>query len=391
VIFIDFVEGLPQSGTGNAILVVIDKFSKYEYFIPLRHPYNEQSVDKSFLDNIYKLHGFPQAIVSDRDKIFTSNLWQSLFKYAKVELRLSTAYHPQSDGQTERLNQCLETYLRYFVSTCPSKWSQWLSLAEFWYNSSFHSALGKTPFIVMYGREPRSFGLSMDSVDTPVQDVSEWLSNRVLMQESIRQHLIRAQQRMKRQADKSRSERQFNVGDWVYLKLQPYVQSSLSYRSNNKLSFKFFGPYQITARVGSVAYRLALPDITAIHPVFHVSQLKASHSTEPVTASPPSALVELQVPYCVLQRRWTEGDHPIEQVLIQWSQMPASLATWENFEQVRQQFPRAPAWGHAGSQGRAIVTNDAPATDQQADNGPEEVEARPARKRKPNPRVAGPS
>jgi hypothetical protein len=145
-----------------------------------------------------------------------------LFKYAKVELRLSTAYHPQSDDQTERLNQCLETYLRCFVNTCSSKWSQRLSLAEFCYNSSFYSALGKTPFVAMYGREPRSFGLSMDSVDTPVQDVSEWLSNRVLMQESVRQHLIRAQQRMNRQADKSRYERQFNVGDWVYLKLQPY-------------------------------------------------------------------------------------------------------------------------------------------------------------------------
>jgi transposase InsO family protein len=110
----DFVEGLPQSGTTNAILVVIDKFSKYEHFIPLRHPYNAQYVAKSFLDNIYKLHGFPQTIVSDRDKIFTGNFWQSLFKYAKVELRLSTAYHPQSDGQTERLNQCFENLFKMF-------------------------------------------------------------------------------------------------------------------------------------------------------------------------------------------------------------------------------------------------------------------------------------
>jgi transposase InsO family protein len=90
------------------------------------------------------------AIVSDRDKIFTSTFWQTLFRLDGTELRLSTAYHPQTDGQTERLNQCMETYLRCFVHACPSKWIHWLPLAEFWYNSTFHSALGRTPFEVLY-------------------------------------------------------------------------------------------------------------------------------------------------------------------------------------------------------------------------------------------------
>jgi len=132
---------------------------------------------------------------------------------------------------------------------------------------------------------------------------------------------------MKRQSDKSRSERRFMVGDWVFLKLQPYVQSSLSHRSNQKLSFRFFGPYRVVQRIGAVAYKLALPDSSAIHPVFHVSQLKASHGTEPVSQAIPTSAIDFQVPQRILQRRWTSGDHPMEHVLIQWSHMPASLAT----------------------------------------------------------------
>jgi len=125
------------------------------------------------------------------------------------------------------------------------------------------------------------------------------------MQDLVRQHLNRAQQRMKRQADKHRSERQFEVGDWVFLKLQPYVQSSLARRAHQKLAFKFFGPYQIEAKIGAVAYRLKLPASSAIHLVFHVSQLKASHGVAPVSAAFPSDAVEFQIPEQVLQRRWT--------------------------------------------------------------------------------------
>ena len=145
-----------------------------------------------FLDNVYHLHGLPQTIISDRDHIFTSQFWQTLFKLAGVDLRLSTSYHPQTDGQTERLNQCLETYLRCFVHACPTKWLQWLPLAEFWYNSSLHSALGRSPFQVLYGRAPRSFGLSAESTETVGPVLSEWLSERELMQNLVRQHLLRA-------------------------------------------------------------------------------------------------------------------------------------------------------------------------------------------------------
>jgi hypothetical protein len=134
------VEGLPLSGSVNCILVVVDSFTKYGHFVPLKHPFTAAVVAKAFMNQIYRLHGMPSAIISDRDRIFTSSFWKELFKLAGVELHMSSSYHPQSDGQTERLNQSMETFLRCFVNACPSKWSQWLAAAEFWYNASPHSA-----------------------------------------------------------------------------------------------------------------------------------------------------------------------------------------------------------------------------------------------------------
>jgi transposase InsO family protein len=138
VVSLDFVEGLPTSSHYNCILVVVDLFTKYGHFVPLRHPFTAPVVAQAFMDHIYRLHGLLVSIVSDQDRIFTSRFWSELFQLAGVQLCRSTAYHPQSDGQTERLNQCLETYLRCFVHACPTKWSKWLATTEFWYNTSVH-------------------------------------------------------------------------------------------------------------------------------------------------------------------------------------------------------------------------------------------------------------
>lgn len=222
IVSIDFIEGLPKSKGCDCILVVVDKFSKYAHFLPLAHPSSALQVAKLFLDHIFKLHGLPSAIISDRDKIFTSNLWRELFRLTKTELQMSTAYHPETDGQTERVNQCLEAYLRCAVHACPTKWKDWLSLAEYWYNTSYHSSLGKTPFEVLYAHEPRHFGID-PAIDCAVPELDTWLTERKLMQQLLQQHLLRVQQRQKHQADKNRTERQFQVGQHVYVKLQPYV------------------------------------------------------------------------------------------------------------------------------------------------------------------------
>ncbi|CAD6246203.1 unnamed protein product [Miscanthus lutarioriparius] len=248
------------------------------------------------------------------------------------------------------------TYLRCFVHACPTKWSNWLSLAEFWYNTSFHSSLNKTPFYVLYGHEPRQLGIDVENC--AVDDLDEWLKDRSLMQQLLQQHLLRAQKKMKTQADKKRSDRSFAVGDCVYLELQPYVQSFVALRSSNKLCFRYFGPYLIIAKIGATAYTLKLPDESIIHPTFHVSQLKKAVPPNHSVCSELHVLsYSLQVPLEILDRRLhLHHDKTQPQVLVRWSRTPLELSTWEDEDALRQQFPRAPAWGQAIFQGQRNVT-----------------------------------
>jgi hypothetical protein len=357
VISMDFIEGLPLSHSSNCILVVVDLLTKYAHFVALRHPFSASGVAKAFFHNVYRLHGLPCAIISDRDRIFTSHFWSELFKLADVRLCRSSAYHPQSDGQTERLNQCLETYLRCYVHACPRNWSSWLSSAEFWYNTSPHSAIGRSPFEALYGYPPRL--LAVDPSVAVHTEVEAWTSDRQWMDQVLRQHLLRAKTRMKKQADQHRSERNFAIGDLVYLKLQPYVQTSLAPRSHQKLAFRFFGPFRIVARIGSVAYRLDLPAHSSIHPVFHVSQLKkALGATHQVIADLPSDFALNLVPEQILESRLVQrGNCRVQQVLVKWNNLPPSLATWEDYEALRQEFPRATAWGQAAFQGGGDVSS----------------------------------
>lgn len=217
-ISLDFIEGLPKSKTFDTILVIVDKLTKYAHFLCLSHPYTALSVAQLFLSQVYKLHGMPYVIISDRDRIFTSSLWQELFRLTDTTLNMSSAYHSQTDGQTARLNQCLKTYLRCIVHSCPQKWTQWIPLAEYWYNTTYHSAHGHTPFEALYGYPPKHFGITASDA-CHVPDLEEWMQSRNTMLQHIQQNLTRAQQRTKHHADKNRQERTFQVGDWVYVKL----------------------------------------------------------------------------------------------------------------------------------------------------------------------------
>lgn len=216
----------------------------------------------------------------------------------------------------------------------PKTVEQWLAVAEFWYNTAHHSALGRSPFEVLYGQSPRQLGISNLQLCT-VPDLEQWLKERELLSRLIQLQLHRAQQRMKAQADKHRVEKEFQVGDMVYMKLQPYVQSTVAARSNKKLSFRFYGPYKIMERVGLVAYKLQLPPGSKIHPVLHISQLKRhvpkeTMVSEDLTSVGTDPLKVLQPERLLASRVIHRGNHRIKQVLVQWSSLPTQMATWED-------------------------------------------------------------
>jgi hypothetical protein len=170
---IDFIEPLPKVQGKTVILSVVDRFSKYCNFIPLAHPYTTESVAHAFFADIVRLHGVPQSIVSDRDPVFTSVFWQELMRLTGMKLYMSSAFHPQTDGQTEAANRVIVMYLRCFTDDHPRQWLRWLPWAEYMYNTAYQSSLRDTPFRVVYGWDPRPSALM-----SPARPVSQRLHRR---------------------------------------------------------------------------------------------------------------------------------------------------------------------------------------------------------------------
>ena len=183
----------------------------------------------AFIVNIVKMHGFPKTIVSDRDRVFISAFWQQLFKAQVTTLAMSSAYHPQSDGQTEVLNKTLEMYLRCFVFDHPKAWFEMLPWAQFWYNTSFHHSIGMSPFKAIFGRDPPSVIPYECNSKDPVS-VQDSLITRDALLQQLKSNLLRAQNYMKQNANKKRRDCQLEIGDLALVKLQPYRQHSIALR-----------------------------------------------------------------------------------------------------------------------------------------------------------------
>ncbi|CAL1371586.1 unnamed protein product [Linum trigynum] len=346
-ISIDFVEGLPRSKGKDILFVVVDRFTKYSHFFALSHPYTAESVAQIFFDGVFKLHGMPKTIVSDRDSTFTSSFWTEFFRLQNVDLHYSTAYHPQTDGQTKRVNRCLEDFLRCMTFHRPQDWADWVTLAEWCYNTHFQVSIRLTPFEALYGFPPSFFGIS-GVESSPVGAVEDRLARQQQLISFLRHNLTVAQNRQKQHADKRRSERSFQVGDRVYLRLQPFRQGSVVGRQGSKLGPRFFGPYLVLARVGTVAYKLQLPADAKIHPVFHVSQLKrcgALHVPEVSSLPGVDEQGSLKLtPEAILARQCVQqGNQAVTQILVHWSHQSPADATWEDYRSFKLQFPSFPA------------------------------------------------
>ncbi|KAF7807916.1 Transposon Ty3-I Gag-Pol polyprotein [Senna tora] len=280
--------------------------------------------------------------------------------YARVAaLFFWKTYHPQSDGQSEAVNKCLEMYLRCFVSGAPRTWFSCLAWAEYWYNTASHSTTGMTPFKVVYGRDPPGLLRYTPSSEDP-QDVKERLLLRDEVLSQLKEHLLRAQSRMKHFADQKRTEKQFSVGDFVFVRLQPYRQHSVQLRRNQKLGLRYFGPFEVVARVGQVAYKLNLPPEARIHNVFHVSQLKPCVRPSSSATLPLPLLTAAEGPLIrpskILEMRQVQVGHEWEtQILVLWED--DADPTWEPLAVFRDRYPNFDLEDKVNANGGGDVMN----------------------------------
>ena len=326
---LDFMEALPRVRGKSVILTVVDRFSKYCHFLPLAHPYTAESVAEAFFKDIVRLHGMPQSMVSDRDPVFTSTFWRELMRLMGAKLHMTTAFHPQSDGQTEAANRVIAMYLRCFTGDRPRDWLRWLPWAEFTYNTAYQSSLRETPFRVVYGRDPPTIR-SYEPGDTRVAAVAKTMAERAAFLEDVKYRLEQAQATQKRVYDKSHRRVAYAVGDWVLLRLRQRPVASLAVAVKGKLQPKYFGPYRVRELINEVAVRLELPPRAKIHDVFHVSLLKKWIGPAPDTPPPLPPVHHGAVvpePEKVVRGRLARG---VQQVLVCWKGEPASSATWED-------------------------------------------------------------
>lgn len=297
-----------------------------------------------YTNEIVSRHGVPVTIVSDRDTRFTSRFWMKFQEELGTKLLISTAYHPQTDGQSERTIQTLEDMLRACIIDFGGSWDKYLPLAEFSYNNSYHSSLGMPPFEMLYGRKCRTpvcWG-EVGPRELANKEVLEITNGRT---DQIRAHIKAAQDRQKSYADKRRRPIEFQVGDKVLLKVSPW-KGIIRFRKRGKLGPRFIGPFTILARVGNVAYRLELPEeLQGVHNTFHVSHLRKCLADE--SAYIPYKELEIddklnyiEKPVAILDKKVKRlRSKDINQVKIQWKNRKGSDATWESEEEMRKFYP----------------------------------------------------
>lgn len=289
-ISMDFIEQLPASSGYTSILVVVDRLSKQCVFVPTHDTITAPELAKLFLLHVFSKHGVPSHITSDRGSEFVSHFFRSLGKALDIRLHFTSGYHPEGDGQTERMNQTLEQYLRIYCNYQQDNWSELLPLAEFAYNNAPNATTGVSPFFANKGYHPSiSVHPERDLTSIRAQEYSVDLDS---LHQFLREEMSLAQKRYQGPADAKRANAPaFEVGSSVYVKAK-YFRST---RPSRKLSEKNLGPFVIIAQPGSHSRTIRLPEaMKAVHPVFHVSQLEpAIPNNIPNRVQPPPPPIEI--------------------------------------------------------------------------------------------------
>ena len=340
----DFVTDLPPArGTAagtdgdsayTCILVIVDRFTKMTIYLPCRKDIDSPELARLFFENVICMHGIPEHIITDRGTQFTSRFWSRVCSHMTINHRLSTAFHPQTDGQTERQNQVMEQYLRAYVDYMQVNWLELLPLAQFAYNNSKHAATKMTPFYANYGFDPRmhvALPKELDEARFPTQRTADAFANHIAeVHAQLRTALSVATRRQTGTKDGKHIE--FEIGEKVWLSTR-HINTS---RPSKKLDAKRIGPYEVIKRVNPNAYRLRLPSTIQLHDVFHVSLLDRY--------IPPAAGQTPAEPDPVIVDDASEAEWEVERILdsrmryrklqylVQWAGYDYIRTSWEPAE-----------------------------------------------------------
>jgi hypothetical protein len=325
-ITMDLITDLPETSSGyDSIAVFVDKLTKMTHFAPCKKTIGAAAFAQLYAQQVVRLHGFQKEIVADRDSRWNNAFWKEVCRLFGTKLCLTTAFHPQSDGQTERMNRTLEEMLRHYVSPIHTDWDTHLSQLEFAFNNSLQASSKHTPFFLNTGQHPLTPLGDIAQTNNPaartlVEDWSTRVSRAI-------QYLNTARNRMKQLADASRREVQFKVGDRVLLNSK---HIKLKHPGSRKLLPRYIGPFKVTEKVGNVAYRLDLPKNMKCHDVFHVSLLHAFIKGKHYQPPPPPLEVDGELEYEVEKILSHTGNKPGKKwFLIKWAGYPEEHNTWE--------------------------------------------------------------
>ena len=326
----DFITKLPASSDVvtrtkyDAILVIVDKLTKYTEMIPFKETFTATELGHILLDKLIKHHGIPASITSDRDKLFTSAYWTTLITAMGTKRKLSTAFHPQTDGQTERANQTLEQYLRGYINRRQNNWVSLLPLAQLAYNNQISDTTKETPFFANHGRHPNLFceprdGPRAEHALRATQDMKD-------LHDDLRTAIQKRNETMTNQTNKHRKEAPcFKTGDKVYLSTKNLrIKKGLT----KKLDQTRIGPFLIKDAKGPNAFELELPADARVHPVFNVQLLEPADPAAPVqTKMQHESYEETEFEVeSITDHRKLLG---ITEFLVKWKGYPEAENTWE--------------------------------------------------------------
>jgi len=337
-ISMDFIMPLPKSEGNTGILVVVDRLTKMAHFITIKKEITALETAETLMRNVFKLHGLPDKIISDRRTQFAAKVIQEMYKKLDITSALSSAYHPQTDGQTERVNQDLETYIQMFCTHRQDDWAKWLHMAEFAYNNKEHSTIKMSPFKANNLTEPRWL-MEMKTENMTHPAAEEQLEEMKLVEKELQACLDIAAERMKEYYDKG-SAPLLQIGDMAYLdarNLKEKIQEKdePTRAMTRKLRKKRIGPYRVTDRIGELNYRLQLPKEMMdkkVHDVFHISLLTKAPHDEIIgrrPTNPPPIIIDSEEEWEVEEILDSRFKNRQLQYLVKWTGTNSAKNSWE--------------------------------------------------------------